>query len=197
MFTHSNKKITNQTGSVAIELTFVVGALAMCMMFAGDLAAKMTIQGELDNLSYSMANIVRDRTALYSHADNVREELSRQDAEQIDRIVRSNLTRQRAGFNNDKYAVIVEGVTFDSASNVNTPATVKQLKSFHLGNKQLNCNPPPSSEFKALTPYTNKKRYMPMYRVTICYESPNLFYTFSGAEEGALVIQSSSINVGR
>ncbi|OAN14031.1 hypothetical protein A3K86_12525 [Photobacterium jeanii] len=188
-----------QRGSVAIELTFVLGALAMCMMFAGDLAAKMTIQGELDNLSYSMVNIIRDRSALYStpHAKKVREELSKADAAQIDRIVRSTLSRQRVGFSEHKYALIVEGAQFYNAASKDIPPSIKNYDIFQFGNRQLSCDVLDKSEFTTLAPYTNKKRYMPMYRVTVCYESPDLFQRFAQSSSQPIVIRSSSINVGR
>lgn len=196
MIVMNNQK---QRGSVAIELTFVLGALAMCMMFAGDLAAKMTIQGELDNLSYSMVNIVRDRSALYPapNSSEGRIMLHEKDVGQIDRIVKSTLSRQRAGFNESKYALIVEGVLFDKQSNKNSPAIIKNYSSYPKGNQQLACKAPNKSEFTALTPYTNKKRYKPMYRVTVCYESPDLFQRFTQSSKSPIVIRSSSINVGR
>ncbi len=188
----------HQKGSVAIELTFVLGALAMCMMFAGDLAAKMTIQGELDNLSYSMVNIVRDRSALYSspQSKKVREHLLPEDVDQIDRIVKSTLSRQRVGFDESKYALIVEEAHFKKQTK-KAEFLHNMPKANYRGNSKLGCKPSDKSEFTALTPYTNKKRYMPMYRVTVCYESPDLFQRFTQSSESPIVIRSSSINVGR
>ena len=74
--------LKNKRGAVVIEFFFMILLLLIMFAFMADLVLIRTTQGKLDNVSYSLVNVLRERTLFY----NQRQELNTDDARQIKQL---------------------------------------------------------------------------------------------------------------
>ncbi|USD66971.1 tight adherence pilus pseudopilin TadF [Vibrio sp. SCSIO 43136] len=183
-------------GVIAIEMAFILAALALCAGFATDLSHKTSLQGDLDNLSYSAVNLLSERELLFNHKiDTVTDRpLTYRDAHKIHQVVESQIKLSRDNFDPRHYAIRVEGITMTSSQN---PKHLRRHAQFVFGNRSLIGKKESVADLVKLAPYTNKQRHAPMYRVTVFYRSQGLFERIVGKKAQGSVIASSSFSVGR
>ncbi|MDC5840720.1 tight adherence pilus pseudopilin TadF [Vibrio europaeus] len=188
-------------GSIAIEMVLVLMGLSVCLGFAADLSRKTSLQGELDNLSYAAVNLLSERELLFDHKIDVVQDrpVSYSDAKIIHDIVRAELENQIPNFDDSRYALSVEGITLvnrSKRSQQDKPVLRRQAY-FHFGNQEILGKRKPVTEMVKLAPFTSKKRFAPMYRVTIYHRSYGIFNSVVGKGKQGAVMVSSSFSVGR
>lgn len=189
-------------GSIAIEMVLVLMGLSVCLGFAADLSRKTSLQGELDNLSYAAVNLLSERELLFEQTideAHKRRPIRYNDAQIIHTIVRAELEKQIPNFDNSHYALSVEGINLVSRNKDSRqvkPAPRVQAY-FHFGNQEILGKRKPVTEMVKLAPFTSKKRFAPMYRVTIYYRSHGIFNSVIGQDKQGAVMVSSSFSVGR
>lgn len=56
---------SKQRGIFSIEFAIVGICFSLLLAFSGDVIIKLSIKGKLDRLSYSLVNVLKERTQLY------------------------------------------------------------------------------------------------------------------------------------
>ncbi|MGC3836184.1 tight adherence pilus pseudopilin TadF [Moritella viscosa] len=168
----------NQRGVFAIEMAFVLFFIAALLVFTGDIAFKLFNRVALDRASYSLVNIMKERTRFY----NKRFELNQQDINDIQVLASRLLTGKRPfGL---RVNSLDNGVfkTFDGnisnapvcrSDDALTPAYISELVPQNLAGK-----------------------FFPLYQVTLCYQVDSWFDNFFGNQTQSY-LQSTSVIVGR
>lgn len=188
----------HQKGSVTIEFTFMVILLCMMFAFMADLAIMRSTIGKLDRTSYSLVNIVKERTQFYEGRDTL-------DQSQVDKMQRLAAIMLNSDPNN--VGVVIEYMSFATPERpqngrkprANSPTILR-------AGYRKNCEPiKPISDLPMLSPVSEngvESRYVPLYQVTVCMPNYSLFQAILGSfynERNQLkgTLRSSSIGVRR
>ncbi|MDG6896761.1 hypothetical protein A6A19_01800 [Actinobacillus delphinicola] len=197
----------DMSGAVIIEFFFSIIVLLLLFFFMFDLAFTRGEIGKLDNLSYSMVNLLRERTQLYSVNGHVNENLSPaemrngkifyQDVDNFRMLAKSMFY----GDPHDKRPlyIVLGSLQFaktplDAKPRLANPTTILQ------GDTNV-CHP--TTDLKTLQNIAprsevDNQRILPLYQVTVCVPSKSLFKSFlAGKNYTAGLLRSSSVTVGR
>ena len=179
--------IRNKKGSVTIEFFFSVLLFAIMFAFMVDLIMIRSSLGKLDNASYTLVNLLRERKNLYSDRPN--DDITSLDVQQYKELAKLLLFNDK----NDKSKVYL---TLEYKASETTRSV--------LGDSGL-CAPYSSLDtLWALSPRSESsvrsgERKVPLYQVTICIETGSLFKALlvdKSARDGNFV-RSSSFSVAR
>jgi tight adherence protein F len=177
-----------QQGNFIVEFAIVGIALSLLLTFSADVIVKLSYKGKLDRLSYSMVNLLKERTQLYGDGyslgeDNVRD---------IVNITKGSLHRMGKQFDEQKFGFRIEAVTFDSQQ---TPTYQSFPQSSGLVS-EITCTLSHSlNDMTYLSKVTTWGRRAALYRVTFCYDTANWFGRLF--TETFTRVQSSSVIIGR
>ena len=175
---------TKQRGVFSIEFAIIGVVFSLLLAFSGDVIMKISIKGKLDRLSYSLVNVLKERTQLYD-ADY---QLTAAEVTSLNNIAKHSLARTFSVFDEAKYGFLVEELSFLDADTPN-PIISEQRGAIHCRVDQS------IGELKKLTVFSVRGRNMPLYRVAICYESNNWFGGLVG--KNYTRVMSDSIVIGR
>lgn len=180
--------IRQQSGSVTIEFVFMLILLILILAFMADLAILRSTAGRLDNISYSLANILRERTQLYNGNENLAtEQVNNRDVTQF----KSLATRMAFGDKNSskKIYVVLEYLAPEN-STYRIIGDTDKCKPYEALQNLVNLSP--RSEM-------NNSRKIPLYQVTVCVPNYSFFSTLvpGVAKNMDETVRSSSITVSR
>ncbi|WP_191602905.1 tight adherence pilus pseudopilin TadF [Marinomonas algicola] len=177
-----------QKGSFAIEFSLVAIFFAGLFVLTQDVIIKQSIKGKLDRLSYSVVNIVRERTQLYDKSTVI--DLNQ--ANDLLKIVKRSLNETMSNFDESKLGLAIEQQKFEE--NLSPSPIRVNIESFKLG--LYDCSPANSISSRInLAPVSLLGRKVTLYQVTLCYQSDNLYGDLIG--ENHELVRSSSITVER
>ncbi|MBN6065613.1 pilus assembly protein TadF [Aggregatibacter actinomycetemcomitans] len=180
--------ISNKKGAVTIEFVFMLILLLFIFAFLADFVIVRTTQGKLDNATYSLVNILRERTQLYG--DKGTNELKPKDLHDFEKLAKLTLF---GNADSDKQVGIVlehwwqdNGIgSFDTQSNMQNCQPYKKL----------------NNELAYLSPFSEiaNQRKVPLYQVTLCVEVGSLFQSLIVKKENQSfgLLSSSSLAVAR
>ena len=173
----------NQRGNFTIEFALVGVIFSLLLVFSGDVIIKLSVKGKLDRLSFSLVNVLKERTQLFDEDYQI----TSSEAKSINEIARNSLRRTLMTYDNERFGVLVEELTF---ADIATPNILKSF-SFEGGcvvAKTL-------AELDHLSVITSWDRQASLYRVTVCYETDNWSGELLGEE--FTTVSSSSVIIGR
>jgi tight adherence protein F len=174
----------SQRGVFAIEFALIGVFFAALLVMTEDVVVKQSIKGKLDRLSYSLANIIRERTQLYAQSTNL--ELAQ--ANDLLKIAKRSLNETMSSYDDSKLGLKVEQQKFKEDF---SPEAVTK---FEIGT--YGCEPSNSIDTRTdLAPVSLLGRKVTLYQVTLCYRSENLYGNLIG--ETYELVRSSSITVER
>ena len=177
-----------QHGNFTVEFAIIGVVLSLLFVFSGDVIIKLAHKGKLDRLSYSLVDIIKERTQLY----NENYELTDENVNTVINIARSSLKRTLGSFDAQQFGYVVEAVTFDA---VQQPT----YRVFPTGNNvvsAIRCQTRQSlGEMTHLSKITTWGRRATLYRVTLCYETDNWIGDLLGTEFTR--VQSDAVIIGR
>ncbi len=196
------KFVKNCKGSISIEFVFMITLLTIMLVFMADLALLRSNLGKMDNVTYSLVNLLRERTQLYGKGN---ESLAR-DKELNGKIENKDLSdfRKLAKYaiygdvNSQKELFIVlESLQFSESE----PITEPQMTYTVLGDSNR-CKPATNlRSLKNIAPRSeiNEKRTIPLYQVTVCIQSYSIFRAIilDETKKTGRLLCSSSVAVGR
>lgn len=175
---------SKQRGVFSIEFAIIGLVFSLLLAFSGDVIMKISIKGKLDRLSYSLVNVLKERTQLYG-ADY---QLTGSEVTSLNNIAKHSLTRTFSVFDASNYGFLVEELSFSDSETPN-PMISEQRGT-------IRCRVDQSiDELEKLTVLSVRGRKMPLYRVAICYESNNWFGGLVG--KSYTRVMSDSIVIGR
>lgn len=191
-----NRFIHNKKGAVTIEFIFMMILLTFIFAFLTDLVIVRTTQGKLDNASYSLVSILRERTELYGDRDNGEKDLTdgtqngdvvltnSDDLNQFQQLANLLLAGDR---NAKKIEVVLERWSQNSYQALSNSTRCKPYQSL--------------DKLKDLSPRSeiNNERKIPLYQVTLCTEVGSLFQSLIVNKENQSfgLLSSSSFSVAR
>lgn len=172
-----------QRGNFTVEFAIVGVIFSLLIVFSADVIIKLSLKGKLDRLSYSVANILKERTQLYDEDYK----LSQAEISTLDTIATQSMRRTSPNFDEQRWGMRIEALQFDRND---TPEGI----SFDRGNQGVN----PSIDMTTLANLavmTSWGRRASIYRVTFVYRTENWFGALIGEEFNT--VSSSSIMIGR
>lgn len=173
-----------QKGNFSVEFAIVGAFVSLLLVFSADVILKISAKGKLDRLSYSLVNVLKERTQLYGNNYKI----TRSEANAIVTIGRNSLSRTMASFNENQFGALVEELTFKGIKKPNP------LKRYAIGGQVCNVAQP-LSELSHLSVVTSWERQATLYRITLCYETDNWFGSIIG--DSFTTVSSSSVMLGR
>ena len=148
----------NKIGAVTIEFFFMILLLGILFAFMADLVVLRSTLGKLDTASFSLVNILRERTQLYGGRANITDE----DLTQFRQLAKLVLFDDKNS--TQKVNVVLEYWSQDSSGNetVETKGDIGSCPPYH-----------PIRDLKDLSPYSEvyqRSRKVPLYQVTLRVE---------------------------
>lgn len=184
MLLKSNNTKAKQKGNFSVEFAIVGLFFGLLIVFSGDVIIKLSLKGKLDRLSYSLVNVLKERTQLYE--DDYK--ISKSEANAMAVVAENSLKRTLSTYEAKRFGALVEELTFKG---INQP---NPQQSFLLGEVQCNVKAP-LSQLSNLSVITSWERQATLYRVTFCYETDNWIGDLLGTQFTR--VSSSSIMIGR
>lgn len=181
----TNSKLTkNQQGNFTIEFAIVGVFFALLLVFSADLVIKLSIKGKLERLSYSIVNIIKERTQLFGEDDY---SVSSTEAQEDYTIVINSLKRTMGSFDESKFGFDLEVY---QRSNYGTGDELKSAGSWQSSNGIQCESSKPDVEMVFQTSWGRSATF---YQVTLCYDSPNWYGSLTGKDFSRITIRSASI----
>ena len=148
----------NKIGAVTIEFFFMILLLGILFAFMADLVVLRSTLGKLDTASFSLVNILRERTQLYGGRANITDG----DLAEFRQLAKLILFDDKNSV--QKVDVVLEYWAQDSSGNetVETKGDIGDCQPYH-----------PIRDLKDLSPYSEvyqRSRKVPLYQVTLCVE---------------------------
>lgn len=170
-----------QQGAFTVELAFVLFFTSALLIFTGDIALQLLNRMNLDRVSYSLVNILKERTRFYEENPIV----TVREVEDMD-ILAARLLGYPKTSEAAPYGIRVEWLVDDSYAAID--------KGIEGGTP---CRPDDSLKDKAsLVPTSSADKTFPLYQVTLCLKTDSWFNQFWGDSERHY-IHSSSVMPGR
>ncbi|MDO5053940.1 MAG: tight adherence pilus pseudopilin TadF [Pasteurella oralis] len=175
--------LLDKKGSVTIEFLFMSMFLLILFAFLFDLVMLRSTLGKLDNASYTMVSILRERSQLYNRVPQINEA----DYMQFEKLAKRLLYGDK---NSDRKIGIVLEYWAQGDSGRRIPNVVGDCKPY----KKL-------SDLSYLSPRSelNNERKIPLYQVTLCVETHSLFESLllDESQRSSGLMRSSSMSVSR
>lgn len=185
---------SKQQGVFSIEFAIIAVFFSLLLVFSGDVIIKLSVKGKLDRLSYSLVNIIKERKQLYANNTTI----TQSETDAIYTIAKNSLKRTMSSFQETKLSILVEGQTYRTVKKTNkTEYKANALQTFSKGTPD--CKVKKSldklARSKKLAVVSSWERKLPLYRVTICYQTDN--WIGSKLNKNFSTVSSSSVIVGR
>jgi len=153
----------HQQGSFIIEFALIAVFFSSLILLTADIVIKQDIAGQLDRLSYSAVNLLKERNEIYQR----REEITQADVNQIKNLIENSMSRTYSNFLAAALSIKVEQQLVD----INNDPTAGPT----LDNGDFICDPTQTltdliTNVPELTPVTSSGRRARLYQVTLCYE---------------------------
>ncbi|TDQ57630.1 tight adherence protein F [Mesocricetibacter intestinalis] len=195
--TKINCFLRHRQGSVTIEFVFMLIILAVIFAFMADLVFVRSTLGKLDNASYSLVNVLRERQQLYEgdEAISANDPLNNSDFITFRRLAGKMLNND----SNSDVMIVLEQLTFTDVRPGRQPRPLYT----RIGTDDSKCRPAnPLNRLENLSPRSeiNGERKIPLYQVTLCTETGSgLFRALLLKDASKLkgVLRSSSLAVAR
>ncbi|PJG83363.1 tight adherence pilus pseudopilin TadF [Caviibacterium pharyngocola] len=193
--------IRHQYGAVTIEFVFAILFLGVILAFMGDLVVLRSTIGKLDNVSYSLTGLLRERLQLHERSPYLW--VTQDDLQNFETIAE----RMMFGENKQhpKLYVLVESLIL-SPLKENEEYPIKDYRGLGTKGSNTKCNPSHQTldqnpDFKILSPLSeaDATKKIPLYQVTVCVEQHSWFKTLVLSKEQTEkdILRSSSFAVGR
>jgi tight adherence protein F len=158
--------LRRRKGAVAVEAAITFTAFISIIALIIDLGVTLTYQSRLERVTYTAASLLRERIALYGEriVNNRNQPLSQANVDQLQAIANQLMP-------NKNLVVVVEELQFQDASAPTTKIIENGYpKTLIASGENTGCktNQPPLSNFMSMSPWSSRKRWLPLYRVTIC-----------------------------
>lgn len=164
------KNLNKQKGSFVIELAFVLMFLCLLTLFTADIAMQLFTRAKLDRVSYSLVNVLKERTRFYE----------------------GNNTLTQSNYNH--IYSIAGKLLPDTNYNVLINSTAP-IMTITPNVKSVACSPVAIDP--ALIPISSLTGVkFPVYQVTVCASFNSWFGKFTHGKN-TFVIQSTSVMPGR
>ncbi|QIM63723.1 hypothetical protein A1D29_10715 [Pasteurellaceae bacterium Orientalotternb1] len=168
------KFLSNMKGAVAVEFMLLLIVLVIMFAFMFDLVLMRSTVGKLERTSYSLLNVVKERTQLYANTNN--SNLSDADITELQTLA-ATLLYGEGNPSKKKVEVYLEYLELNDPTDLNDRNSRSIKKGFPITKGSANtCTPLiPVSALTKSSPVSETLRSVPIYQVTVCAEVGSLF----------------------
>ena len=179
--------LNNKKGSVTIEFFFMVLFLLIIFAFMVDLVLLRSTMGKLDNASYSLVNILRERNAL-SPGASVR--INNTEYQLYEKLAKLLVFGDKDS--KEKLFLVLESK--DSSEQATVLGDTSKCSPYERIEDLWNLSPFSESNRRGVV-----SRKIPIYQVTICVETNSFFkrILLNDSERKENLVRSSSMSVLR
>ncbi|WP_150539625.1 tight adherence pilus pseudopilin TadF [Actinobacillus vicugnae] len=197
-----NQFLTNSQGSVTVEFIFIFFLFSVLLIFLIDVAILQSTTGKLHRTSYSLLNIVKERSAVYKGNETITQE----DANKLKQLAISLMGESPSSNNVElvlehyKFENIKPQLASTSATRPEKKMTVTKVSSDTSNHQTCLADTTNISNAAPLTQnFRGSVRYVSTYRVTVCRKMTNLFKGLSLSDKDQISgwIRSTAIGVSR
>lgn len=180
--------IKKKTGSVSVDAVLMIFVLGLMFAFTADLVLVRSTMGKLDNASYSLVSLLRERAVLYAEEGEEKDpKVTHEDLKNMESLAKKFVFGDKDS--EEKIYVVLE---YWSTKEPNNTVATDSAK----------CQPYKKlSDSADLSPVSEKvgERRIPLYQVTLCMEISSFFKSFFLKEESEMntLVRSSSFAVSR
>lgn len=192
--------LTNPRGSVTVEFIFIFFLFSVLLIFLIDVTILQATTGKVQRTSYSLLNIVKERSAVYKGNETI----SSDEVEKLKTLALSLMGEEKAS---DNVAVTVEHHKFNDvqpqAANATATRPEKKVNVTQYSSGNGSCTAAGAANIADAAPLTQNfrgtVRYASIYRVTVCRKMTNLFKGLSLSEKDQVSgwIRATAIGVSR
>ena len=178
------KSKEKQQGTFIVEFALLAGVFSLLILFTADVVHKQNVIGQLDRLSYSAVDLLKERNQFY----NGEEKVVASEVAAIEKVLTNSLNRSLGDFKTANFALSVEQQLFD----INNIAVA--TPPINRGAISCQAKVPLAtlvSNIPAIAPITNTGHRARVYQVTLCYQVSDFFGT------GDSKLSSFSFSLGR
>ncbi|HDR1345159.1 TPA: protein TadF [Pasteurella multocida] len=174
--------LSDKKGAVTVEFIAMMMFLAFIFAFLSDVIVMRSTMGKLDNASYTLVNILRERLQLYAGTADI----SDRDYKQMELLAK----RLIYGDQNSKEELNIVLEYWSEKKQTRLPHAINRCQPYR--NLRDLSYLSPKSEF-------NNERRIPLYQVTVCVESKSLFQALLVSKRDRVegLMRSSSMSVSR
>ena len=180
-----NSIYSKSKGNFTVEFAIVGVFFALLLVFSGDIIIKLSIKGKLERLSYSIVNIVKERTQLFGEDEY---SIDDTEAENAYTITVDSLKRTMSSFDESKFGFVLNAYR---RSDYGTGDSIESLGSWSQEGSNISCQS--SKPDKELIFQTSWGRSATFYQVTLCYASPNWFGSVMGGDYSKISVRSAAV----
>ncbi|WP_424402822.1 tight adherence pilus pseudopilin TadF [Pasteurella sp. PK-2025] len=172
----------NKKGSVTIEFIFMLMFLTFVFAFLADLVILRSTMGKLDNASYALVNVLRERTQLYDREYKITAEDHKQYEQLAKKLLYGNSDSTKP------VGLVMEYWSKDDQ--ITLPSSTPQCEPYRALSSVSYLSP--NSEI-------NNQRKIPLYQVTLCVETHSFFKAIllDKSSHSLGWLRSSSMSVAR
>ncbi|MGD8170569.1 tight adherence pilus pseudopilin TadF [Vibrio sp. TRT 21S02] len=175
-----------QKGSFTVELALVLVFASGIFLAVVNYMLAVNQKGQLDRATYSLTTILAERKQLFSDDLDVCAGNCNRTKNTLFSIASSSLRRMTPTFDKTKFGMRIDEIRLTERTLPNGQIKyTRHHKRLEKGNV-IGCNFPDMEDIteeraNELLPVTSRKRRLPMYQVSLCYEIPfNLLGVTSG-----------------
>lgn len=195
--------IKQNRGVITLEAAVVLLAFVSTTSLIVDLGTAFVQQSKLERATYTAASVLRERIALYAdpivnNRSQRNEPITQEQVDELRQIMHHLVARE-------DLVLIVEELQFKTTtdSNPTTPEIEPgyPTRFISTGSTSSGCKStlPNLSEYKSLSPWSARKRWLPLYRVTVCYPGEKSWFktmvNSSNSDPGLIVEELIAYNI--
>ncbi|GAA5646284.1 MULTISPECIES: tight adherence pilus pseudopilin TadF [Vibrio] len=166
-----------QKGAFAVELAMVLVFASGLFVVVVNYMLAINKKGQLDRAAYSLTTILAERKQLFNADLDICSGNCNQTENTAYSIAAASMKRMIPNFDKTKFGMRIDEVRLDERVLSNGKVDyVRRHKALEKGNV-IGCNFPDMSDIdkaKAIEmlPVTSRNRRLPLYQVSLCYETP-------------------------
>ncbi|WP_025819733.1 tight adherence pilus pseudopilin TadF [Shewanella marina] len=179
-----------QQGSFVVELSFVLIFFSFVIVFMADIAMQLFHQSNLQRASYSLVNVLKERSRFYIDIDEDKHQIIRFQVDDNDLKDMQIMADRLLNSSNEK--PVNYGIRIESLSNSamrNNPSLVEFGLLSCLSDDKLKTDSP-------LLPNNLEESEYTLYQVSLCYQIDSWFSRLINLDDKH-TIASSAVMVGR
>ncbi len=176
-----------QKGLFSVEFVMVLSVIVLFLFFTAQVGVNLSIKGQMDRISYSVASLLRERLQFYKDATDNIKPLDQSQLEEIRLATSVVLTNSIPSYQDSSLEIAIE--EYDPNDN---------SYNIYASNSSV-CMPDIALNVKNtgyLSPVLSNSKHSKLYQSTVCYKSNAFFYDFSGVSNTSYT-KSSSVTLGR
>jgi len=189
-----------QKGAFMVELALVLMFFSGLFVAVANYVVAINTKGQLERAVYSMTTIMSERKQLFGGEVDIcfgSDARCNETKQVMNRLMMASLKRMMPNFDRTKLGIQIEQLTVEGDNPRNFKKKYRQLRDGAVQGCQLpNLNQMSKEQALELLPITSHNRRLPMYQVTLCYETPfNIFGLADGEVVRTIAISFSFARV--